>query len=69
MKNSILSLGKILNKLEQKKIKGNGDETSTNDLPNSRGCYEQPVSNVDCVSPWEYIPGCGYTCMIAPTGP
>ncbi|WP_408024913.1 hypothetical protein [Tenacibaculum sediminilitoris] len=63
MKKQIFTFGKALNRAEQKEVKGGNDQS------NSRGCYEQPVSNVNCISPWEYIPGCGYTCMVAPTEP
>ncbi|WGH76873.1 hypothetical protein P8625_06945 [Tenacibaculum tangerinum] len=63
MKNQIFNLGKILSKPEQKKVNGGNDE------PNSRGCYEQPVADVECISPWVYVSGCGFTCMIAPTWP
>jgi len=67
MKKQILNLGKALNKAEQKSI--NGGEGGPRDTPNSRGCYEQPVSNVDCVGPWFYAFNCGYICMLAPVGP
>ncbi|WP_272151310.1 hypothetical protein [Tenacibaculum aiptasiae] len=71
MKKSILNVGKALNKIEQKAINGGEGpgEGNNNDGPNSRGCYEQPVANVNCVSPWVYFPGCGYQCMIAPLEP
>ncbi|MBA6156385.1 hypothetical protein H3Z83_07645 [Tenacibaculum sp. S7007] len=71
MKKSILNLGKALNKLEQKIINGGRErgEGENNDGPNSKGCYEQPVANVNCISPWVYVAGCGYTCMTAPMNP
>lgn len=68
MKKSILNLGKALNKSEQKTIKGGeAPGEGNNEGPNSRGCYEQPVADVDCISPWVYFPGCGYQCKIRPT--
>lgn len=30
-------------------------------------CYESPTTDVSCVSPWIYVAGCGWTCMIGPT--
>lgn len=68
MKKSILNFGKALNKAEQKTING-GNEEGNNDGPNGRGCYEGPVTNVNCISPWVYAPGCGWVCMIAPEAP
>ena len=67
MKKQILTLGKTLNSKSQKLIRGG--EGEMNDGPNSRGCYEQPVTDVNCISPWIYVFGCGYTCMIAPMEP
>ncbi|KAB1154005.1 hypothetical protein F7018_16095 [Tenacibaculum aiptasiae] len=70
MKKSILNLGKTLNKVEQKSINGGeGPGEGNNDGPNRRGCYEQPVTDVNCISPWIYAPGCGWVCMVAPEGP
>ncbi len=59
MKKSILDLGKPLGKKEQKSINGGFDSP----------CYDSPVSNVNCVSPWIYAPGCGWICLIEPITP
>lgn len=61
MKKNISNLGSLLTKERQQKINGGG-------FPRP-GCYAHPTTDVDCISPWIYVSGCGYTCMIAPTGP
>jgi len=32
-------------------------------------CSDEPTTDVNCVSPWIYFPGCGWMCMTLPTGP
>ena len=30
-------------------------------------CYDSPTSDVACISPWVYFPGCGWMCKIGVT--
>ena len=61
MKKPILNIGKSLDKAEQKQINGGNFLRP--------GCYEYPTTDVDCISPWVYFPGCGFACKTAPVGP
>jgi len=58
MRRTISNFGKVLNKKEQKNIFGGYKELDF------RSCYDSPISNINCVSKWEYVHGCGWTCMI-----
>ena len=59
MKKQILNLGKTLKKEEQQAINGG----------NKRGCYDEPRTDIPCISNWVYFQGCGWSCMTAPVGP
>lgn len=57
--NTLKKLGLPLSKSVQKSIHGGGG------VP-PRGCYPEPVADVDCVLPWQYVPSCGYVCLSRP---